>query len=196
MKNDLGRCAAVLGVGMILATLFLSAAPPGGPAATADQAIAGWPETAKLTAKVMIEKYGKPNRVTDTTLIWYGNEPWKRTVVYRDGWLDESFIRHPEVLEQVITYWMPRDRIRDLMRFDNLFTVNSVQRELSFRSNSERANFLAMNLANDVVTGSRTIAGARAYSAKATKLSEAGKTVTYGIGFIFEVKNEPSPQVR
>ena len=187
MKNTL------LAACLFLATLGGRPSNAAGPVATPETTITGWPKTAKLTAKVMIEKYGKPNGFSAKSLIWLNNGPWKRTVVYRDGWLDKSSTLHPEVLEQVITYWVPRDRIIVLERFDDRFTVDSPRDELSFRSESERLDFLAMNLANEVVSGSKSVEQAQTYFTEATRLAEAGKISPYTDGFVFEVKNDPNP---
>ncbi len=52
-------------------------------AQTVEALIADWPEMAKSAADEIIEKYGQPNEAIPSRLIWYGNGPWKRTVVYR-----------------------------------------------------------------------------------------------------------------
>ncbi len=51
---------------------------------SADGMIASWPAKPQEVAKKTIAKYGQPNEVTATMLIWHNNGPWKRTIVYRD----------------------------------------------------------------------------------------------------------------
>ncbi len=197
MKVNPRRSAALLGAAFGLAAYALFA-QSGGAAfrPSVEKTIAGWPLTARLAAGVMLQEYGEPDSISGERLSWNGKGPWKRTTVYRDGWRDESSHQRPEVLEQTIAYWVPRDRIRVLERFDERFTVDSPRHELSFRSDSERWNFLAMNLANEVVTGAKTVEEARAYSAKAKRLAQAGKRVPYTEFLIFQVSDGSSSYFR
>jgi hypothetical protein len=206
MKKHLGRFVAVFWAGTALAAYVLLS-PSGGahspawgqgaeafaPASAARATIEQWPVTAKLAAGVMIEKYGEPSRVSDTSVTWYGNEAWKRTVVYRDGWLDQSAVHHPDVLEQVISYSVPQDRFNDLASFDERLIIDGRTGELSFRSESEKTNFLAINLANEIAVRWKTSEEARAFAVQQMQLIDAGKKSAYTEGFTFEVKNELDP---
>ncbi|MCK7521191.1 MAG: hypothetical protein MZV64_27655 [Ignavibacteriales bacterium] len=67
----------------------------------------------------MFEKYGKPDELTPTMLIWYNNDPWKRSVVYREGAASYGFpITHCDTLEQVIDYQVPLGKYDALAEFD------------------------------------------------------------------------------
>jgi len=203
MKKLNGRFLAVLAVGTGLAAYVFLAPAGGAPsrawgqeeakpawAATAQTTIAAWPATAKLAAGVMIEKYGQPGRLSDMSLTWYGNGPWKRTVVYRDGWLDQYAVHHPDVLEQAISYRVPSDSFADVAGFDDRLIVDGKNNELSFRSESEKMNFLALNLANEIVLRWKTADEARAFAVQEMQLIDAGKKSAYTEGFTFKVTNE------
>jgi hypothetical protein len=59
---------------------------------------------------------------------------------------------------------------------------------MSARCDKEGANFLAINLANDVATGVKTTAQARAYYTQAIKtFMQSGQMDTYMQGFKFTV---------
>jgi len=160
---------------------------------TPQNVIQAWPEMPKKVAGVIVEKYGQPNHFNNESLVWYGNGPWKRTVVYRDGWLDQASIRHAEVLQQVITYSVPNDKVKDLSRYDERLVIDGPRQELSFVSDSEKTNFLAINMADEVVSLWKTVEQARAFAAKTARLSEAGKKSVYTDGFRFKVENDLTP---
>jgi hypothetical protein len=207
MNRGISRRIAVVGggTGLLVYLLLTSVAgKPGGALSLAwgqaadgpvsvsgaQDVISAWPQPAQTVASVMLEKYGQPNTVSAGALVWFGHGAWKRTTVYKDGWLDQASVLHPEVLEQVITYRVPPDKIASLASFDSRLGVDSTRHELSFRSDSEKMNTLAINLADEIATGWKTVEQARAYAVKATQLSDAGKDSSYTKGFMFEVQNE------
>ncbi|MBA3642149.1 MAG: hypothetical protein H0W53_23415 [Acidobacteria bacterium] len=127
----------------------------------AEQIIQDWPETATMAAKAMIEKYGAPAEATPSLLIWYKNGPWKRTVVYKEE-IDHDFpMPHKDVLEQFIDYEVPPDYFDDLAHYDGSVIVERTKGEISARCDKEGANFLALNLANDIVKGNKSVEEAR-----------------------------------
>src|SRR6266536_1339278 len=44
--------------------------------------ISSWPKASQMAAKMMMEKYGKPNETTQSMLVWYNNGTWKRTTIF------------------------------------------------------------------------------------------------------------------
>jgi hypothetical protein len=206
MKKHIGRRAAVVGAGtgLFAYLLIASIVGRGGGALcpawgqsdagavtgwTPKETISLWPETAKKTAGVMLEEYGPPDALSGSSLAWFGHGAWKRTVVYRDGWVDQASVLHPEVLEQVISYRTPRDRIDDLARFDSRLNVDSAKHELTYRSDSESTNYLAINLAAEIATRLKTVAEAKAYALKVERLAEEGKESEYTKRFLFQAQN-------
>jgi hypothetical protein len=210
MKKNVARYLATVGVGTGLLAYLLSTSVGGRAGGsltpawgqtgeesdsgwTAKDVLGLWPDTARKVAGVMIEEYGQPTRVTISSLVWTGRGAWKRTTVYRDGWVDQASVVHPELLEQVVSYRVPRDRVYDVEHFDPRIKVDSVKHELLMRSDSEKMNFLAINLADEIVARWKTVEEARAYSAKVAQLSEAGKKSEYTEGFMFQVYNDFRP---
>jgi len=161
-------------------------------AQTPETVIKDWPDRARGIARVMIEEYGEPDRFTQDAVIWYGNGPWRRTVVYRRAWPHYVLMRDKDFLEQTIGYQVPKDKINALKRFDRRLDVYPVSDELSSRSESERMNFLALNLADEIVNGTRSVEGARSFYNRTVRLSESGKSSGYLAGFLFEVHNDRS----
>lgn len=105
----------------------------------------------------MIDRYGPPDEATPSLLIWYGNGPWKRTIVYRDE-VPHNFPKpHTDLLEQFIDYRVPPAKCDDLAAFDGSVIPERTKGEISARCDMEEMNFLALNLAHDSVTGRRTV---------------------------------------
>jgi len=157
---------------------------------TPETVISKWPEGARLTARDMIAKYGEPNRFSEGALVWIDNGPWQKTVVYRNAWPHFLGRKDKDYLEQTISYRVPIEKIEDLKRFDRRLEINESRGQLSARSESEAMNFLALNLADEIVTDKRGVDDARDFMAKTESLSASGKSSNYTKGFLFPNRGE------
>ena len=137
--------------------------------ANAKSIIASWPEASRMAAMDMIQKYGQPQEVTATMLLWRNNGPWKWTKVTKETIQHDFPMSHPDLLEQAINYRAPIDKYDDLARYDGSVIVERTKGEMSARCDKEGANFLAINLGHDVATGKKTSEEARTYYAAAIK---------------------------
>jgi hypothetical protein len=123
--------------------------------------IRNWPDKSQEAARFMIDKYGVPNEQTPTMLVWYATGPWKRTILYKEE-IPHSFPKpHTDLLEQFIDYRVPVDKYDELAAYDGSVIVERTKGEISARCDKEAMNFLALNLANEIVTGARTVQQAR-----------------------------------
>jgi hypothetical protein len=156
---------------------------------TPESVIQKWPEGARLSAGMMIGKYGEPTRWSEGALVWIANGPWEKSVVYRIAWPHFIGKRDKDYLEQTIAYRVPNDKIEDLKRFDRRLEVNAGRGQLSSRSESESMNFLALNLADEIATNKRSVEDARDFYLRVEKLAKAGKTSAYTEGLLF-----PAPE--
>ena len=138
-------------------------------AANVNQIIASWPEASRMAATDMIEKYGQPQEITASMLMWKNNGSWKWTKVTRETTKHDFPISHPDLLEQAINYRAPIEKYDDLARYDGSVIVERTKGEMSARCDKEGANFLAINLGNDVATGKKSAEEARTYYAAAIK---------------------------
>jgi hypothetical protein len=153
----------------------------------AEQIIQDWPDTAKKAAQEMIEKYGTPEEATKSLLIWRDNGPWKRTIVYREE-VDHDFpMPHKDVLEQVVNYEVPPDKFDELAHYDGSVIVERTKGEISARCDKEGANFLALNLANDIVQGQKSVQEARQAYGEAIKQMMDGNPPEMTQKLTFEV---------
>jgi hypothetical protein len=150
--------------------------------------ISGWPAKSQEVANTIMDKYGAPDEVTATMLVWHNNGPWKKTVVSKDPVPHNFPMQHEDLVEQFIDYQVPLDKYDDLARFDGSVIAERTKGVISARCDKEGANFLAINLAHDVATGNKTIEQARTYYAKAIKdFMSNGQMDTYMQGLKFEV---------
>jgi len=128
-----------------------------------------WPEASQMAAKDMMDKYGKPNETTPHMLVWYNNGPWKKTTIYDVETKHIFPVDHTDVMEQVIDYKVPANKFSALAEYDGSVSVHRTDGEISAKCDFEEANFLALNLANDVITGKKTAKAARDFYTNAIK---------------------------
>ncbi|HET6656165.1 MAG TPA: hypothetical protein VFH57_07925 [Gammaproteobacteria bacterium] len=128
--------------------------------------IEGWPEASREAAQLVIEKYGEPDETTDTELRWLNRGKWKRIVASRAFYEHDFPAPHIDAVECAINYHVPVDKFSALAEFDGSVIVERTAGEVSARCHDEEANFLALNLMHDIVTGEKSVEQARNYYAK------------------------------
>ena len=128
--------------------------------------IKDWPEESREAAQLVIDKYGEPDEATETQLTWHRPGPWKRVVASKAFYRHDFPAPHVDAVESVIDYRVPPDKFTPLAEFDGSVVVERTAGEVSARCHDEEANFLALNLMHDVVTGARSVREARDYYAK------------------------------
>jgi len=132
----------------------------------AAEVIARWPEEAREAAQLVLDARGEPDEVSESQLTWYDAAPWKRVVAQRAFWKHDFPAPHTDSVESFIDYRVPVDLVADLARFDGSVMVERTSGELSARCHDEQANFLALNLAHEIVRRQRTVDAARSYYRK------------------------------
>lgn len=128
--------------------------------------IQNWPEESREAAQLVIDKYGEPDEAAETELIWHKPGPWKRIVATREFYRHDFPAPHIDSVESVIDYRVPVDKVSPLAAFDGSVVVERTAGEVSARCHDEEANFLALNLMHDIVTGAKSVDEARSHYAK------------------------------
>jgi hypothetical protein len=128
---------------------------------SAKDTIAGWPEKPREVAMKLISQYGEPDAVTADRLIWQNKGPWKETIAYREEVPHDFPKPHTDLLEQSINYRVPPDKFDELAEYDGSVIAGRTNGTLAARCDKEEMNFLAINLANDVATGKKSVSEAR-----------------------------------
>ena len=132
----------------------------------ASRIIQDWPEESKEAAQLVIDQYGEPEEATESQLTWDHPGPWKRIVATKAFYRHDFPIPHTDSVESFIDYRVPVEKFTHIARFDGSMITERTAGEVSARCHDEQANFLALNLMHDIVTGVRTVEEARDYYAK------------------------------
>lgn len=121
----------------------------------------GWPASSIKAAKELIQKYGRPSESTPSFLVWENLTPFKRIVVYREEVVHKFPLLHQDVMEHIVSYKAPAEKMDDLFKFNGSVNFNRTTGELSARCGSEAMNVLSLNLAHDIFSGRRSVSSAR-----------------------------------
>ena len=130
------------------------------------QIIKDWPEESQEAAQLVIDTYGEPHEATESLLTWHQVGPWKRVLASKVFFEHQFPAPHIDSVESVIDYRVPPEQCSALAAFDGSVIAERTAGEVSARCHDEQANFLALNLMHDLVTGAKDAEQARAYYAK------------------------------
>lgn len=163
---------------------------------SAQDLIRDWPDQSREATQIVIDQRGEPDEATESMLIWREAAPWKRVIATRQFHEHDFPAPHIDCLESVIDYRVPVDTVSALAEFDGSVVVERTAGEISARCHDEQANFLALNLANDIVTGGRSVEDARRYYAKEFLDFRKGEPTPYMEGLHFDPTPGADPDVR
>lgn len=152
-----------------------------------DQLTRNWNATAREAAKQMFEKYGAPQEVTTNRLVWRDNRPWKSTTVINQEIRHNFPVEHNDVLVQTLAIDVPVERFSELAQFDGSVTAHRTNGELTAACDREENNFIALNLANDVIAGSLSVQQARQRLAELAQAVKSGQQPNYASGIRFSL---------
>lgn len=164
----------------------------------AASSIKSWPEESREAAQLVLDKYGEPDEVTASQLIWHERGKWKR-IVATSQFFEHSFpAPHFDSVECVIDYRVPTDKFTPLAEFDGSVVVERTAGEVSARCHDEEANSLALNLMHDIVAGKKSVEEARGYYAKEFADYRRKKPTPYmqGLRFTLPQGNTADPDTR
>ncbi len=131
--------------------------------------MSGWSDASKMAVMMMKKQYGEPAAKTADMMMWENTGQWKKTVVYAKEFKHDFPLPHTDVMQQWIDYKVPEEKFNDLAMFDGSIVCNRTNGEMSARCDKEGANFLAINLANDVIKGDKDVETARDFYATSVK---------------------------
>ena len=156
--------------------------------------IKSWPVNTRVMARHLIDKYGPPDAQTDARLVWNDHGQWSQIRLFREGDSDNFPTTHLNIVENTIDYDVPQDKAGELIKFDPAIDVNRLSGTLSVRSDSEEANILALNLADEIVRGKRDVDSARDFMRATLRKSMAGKSSKYMDHLLFPVADRGTIQ--
>lgn len=153
-----------------------------------------WPEASRKAVEEITAKYGNADDVTTEELVWRNKGPWKKICITKNETKHSFPIEHTDMMTTTIEYAVPADKMDDLGKFDGSITFDRTQGTMSARCDVEANNFLALNLANDVVRGKKSAEQARNAFAEIVKQKMNGGNPEYmqKLGFAPH-SNTPDP---
>lgn len=181
---------------MLLFALAVVGGAPGGAfaqkketreAKSAKDIVSGWPDASRKAANDMIARYGEPAASTPLMIVWNSQGDWQEIIVYRDAVPHNFPKQHNDVLEEQIAYKVPADKFDDLAEFDGSLIIERTKGTLAARCDSEPMNYLALNLASEIVNDRMSVDDARDAYAQIARDYAAGKQHPYTRGFQFDV---------
>jgi hypothetical protein len=152
-----------------------------------EKVMSGWPKASREAVKFMTDKYGPPAVVIKDMAVWGKTGPWKRTIVYAQEYPHEFPMHHTDVMQQFIDYKAPPEMYDEIATYDGSVVPERTSGEISARCDKEGANFLALNLVNDLVTGKRKVKEARQTYSEQIMAMKAGKAAPYTEKLLFQV---------
>jgi hypothetical protein len=153
-----------------------------------EDTISSWPKEPRESAKRLIEHYGPPHEYSASQLIWFATDDgWKRTVLSREETPHEFPAPHTDFLEQSIDYRVPLEMYSALAEYDGSVVADRTRGELSARCGGTSMNFVAINLAHDIVTGRRDVRQARQEYTRLYAAYQRGEKPPYTQSFQFPV---------
>lgn len=146
-----------------------------------------WSDEAQKALEVMTKKYGPPQDKTKDMAIWYNAGPWKKTILHAKA-VEHNFPKpHKDVLQQYIDYKVPVDKFTPVAEFDGSVIAERTNGQLSATCDKEEMNLLAINLANDVATGKKSVDEAREFYTKTAVRFMKGDKDQYTQKLMFDV---------
>lgn len=155
-----------------------------------DKLISAWPQDSKKAAQATLDKYGPPDGGSFKELIWHDAGPWEKVVVINEGADHNDPIPHKDVLMGCIKFKVPQDKVADLIAFDSSLVINRTMGTLAAVCDKEESNFAALNLAHDIIQGSKTVQEAKDQMAKVAMGLQQGTNDPITQDFKFDVSDQ------
>lgn len=158
---------------------------------TLQAVIKTWPDAPRESAERLIQYYGEPFEYSSSFLVWGPTKDgWKRTILSGDETLHLFPSEHTDFVQQTINYKVPVEMISALTAYDGSLVVNRTKGELSASCSGTTMNFVAINLAHDLILGNTTVEQAREEYARLFAAYKAGEKPPYAQGFQFELSTD------
>jgi len=149
-----------------------------------------WPELPRVAAQKVLDRYGEPAEVTQSSLVWYRVGEWKRVVASREYYYHLFPDPHTDSIACVIDYDLPLSAVGEVAAFDGSVIVDITAGELTSRCRDIEANRLALNLVHDIAMGRKDAESARAYCELEIRNSRRAAPTPYREQLLFGGRRE------
>lgn len=156
-----------------------------------------WPMASQKTAESTKKSYGEPFSVSENEMVWKNAGVWEIIRLSKNETPHNFPVKHTDYLTTSIYHKVPVEKMNELGAFDGSVTYDRTQGYLSARCDLEANNFLALNLAHDIIMGDKTVNEARTAYADIIKEKMNGENPQYmeKLQFSAETKAAADPDV-
>ncbi len=156
------------------------------------QTISQWPTESRRAAEQMLMKYGRPDGIMSSMLVWKDTGPFAKTVVHKDPTEHDFPMSHKQVLEQCVEMDIPTSKAEDIARFDSSLVVYYSDGLVAARCHEEAVNILALNLVDKIVNDDMSVEEARQKFKKDTEAYMKGEDpeMTQQLAFNTNARNQ------
>ena len=147
--------------------------------------VSSWNKSCQMAVDEITKKYGQPNGITADELIWTNAGVWKKVCITKMESKHSFPIEHTDMMQTTLMYKVPVDKMDELGIFDGSVTFDRTQGTMSARCDKEANNFLALNLANDIITNKKTVEYARKAYGDIIKQKMSGANPEYMTKLLF-----------
>ena len=147
--------------------------------------VSDWSKSCQMAVDEITKKYGQPNGITADELIWTNAGVWKKVCITKMESKHSFPIEHTDMMQTTLMYKVPEDKMDELGMFDGSVTFDRTQGTISARCDKEANNFLALNLANDIITNKKNVEQARKAYGDIIKQKMSGASPEYMMKLTF-----------
>lgn len=144
-----------------------------------EKVVSNWNKESQMAVEEIVLKYGEPTGITPEELIWSNTGVWEKISVTKMESKHSFPIEHTDMMQTTIKYKVPVDKMDELGMFDGSVTFDRTQGTMSARCDLEANNFLALNLANDIIANKKNVEQARDAYAAIIKQKMSGENPEY-----------------
>ncbi|RAJ19780.1 hypothetical protein LX77_03410 [Gelidibacter algens] len=152
--------------------------------------IKDWPKNTQKAVESTVKSYGEPSSSSANEIVWRNVGTWEIIRISKEETPHNFPIDHTDYMQQTIYHNVPEDKMSELGAFDGSVTFDRTQGYLSARCDLEANNFLALNLAHNIITGKKTVEEARTAYADIIKEKMSGKDPDYMKKLQFNVETK------
>ncbi|WP_437779952.1 hypothetical protein [Sorangium sp. So ce1097] len=122
-----------------------------------NRVLSGWKhEEPAKQARLMLEKYGMPDEMTSSRLIWHHRGSWKRIEVQDMHLLHNFPVPHHDFMSHVAAYKVNLDKTGDCFICDTSIIIEATAGEIGSRCHLEGANTITTNMIHEIMQGTRS----------------------------------------
>ncbi|MGJ8591738.1 MAG: hypothetical protein ACSHXF_04280 [Aquaticitalea sp.] len=152
--------------------------------------IKDWPMASQKAVEATKKSYGEPTASSENEMVWRNAGIWEIIRISKKETPHVFPVAHTDMLQMTIYYKVPVEKMSELGEFDGSVTYDRTQGFLSARCDLEANNFLALNLAHDIITGKKNVEEARTAYADIIKEKMSGKNPDYMQKLQFQPETE------